>query len=284
MLVHVVAGRNTNNVTENNNEGSHLRAFSIVQKEIKTISIIGSGNVAHHLSKALVGECKILSIYSRNHETGFALAEEHFTFFAETLEDLIPADLFLICVNDDSISDIVARLPKDQRIAYTSGAVGLADLPAHSDLGVIYPLQSFSKDQEVNIYRVPFFIEARNNIFAQELFDVAWKLSRTVVFASSEDRKNLHVAAVMVNNFVNHIYALAEDFLRDKKMEFKYLKPLIEETTRKILENTAEENQTGPARRKDVNTIEKHLALTKGEVQDIYRVLSESILKRYQHD
>lgn len=261
-----------------------MRAFSIVLKEIKTISIIGSGNVAHHLSRALVGECKILSIHSRNQETGFELAEEHFTFFAESIEDLIPADLFLICVSDDSIAGLIDRLPKDQKVAYTSGAVGLTELPAHSDLGVLYPLQTFSKEQNVDLDSVPFFIEARNTDFAQELFDLAWKLSRTVVYASSEDRKNLHVAAVMVNNFVNHIYALAEDFLRDKKMEFKYLKPLIEETTRKILENSAEENQTGPARRGDTKTIQKHLSLTEGEVKDIYQILSESIINRYKHD
>lgn len=252
--------------------------------EIKTISIIGSGNVATHLSRALVGTCKILSIHSRNHETGFALAEEHFTFFAETLDDLIPADLFLICVNDDAIPDLILQLPKEQNVAYTSGAVGLSDLPSRSNLGVIYPLQSFSKDQEVDIYKVPFFIEARNNDFAQDLFDLAWKLSRTVVFASSEDRKNLHVAAVMVNNFVNHLYALADDFLKDKKMEFKYLLPLIEETTQKIIRHTAEENQTGPARRGDIKTIDKHLSLTEGEVKSVYQLLSESILNRYKND
>jgi predicted short-subunit dehydrogenase-like oxidoreductase (DUF2520 family) len=249
---------------------------------IKSISIIGSGNVAHHLGKAFAGHIQLNSVYSRNPISAKKLAEDLNVLYVDEISDIIPSDLILICVNDDEIDNVLSQLPISQSVAYTSGSVDLLELSKRPNLGVLYPLQTFSINREVNLFEVPFFIEATNEVFAQELFDLAWLLSRKVVFANSHDRKNLHVAAVMVNNFVNHINFLAEDYLKINSLDFDYLKPLIKETAMKIQTTSPFAAQTGPAVRNDQKTIETHLNLLSEDTKEIYKLLSKSITKHHK--
>jgi predicted short-subunit dehydrogenase-like oxidoreductase (DUF2520 family) len=249
---------------------------------IKSISIIGSGNVAYHLGKAFSGVVKINAVYSRNKITASELANELFVFHAEKIDDLIPSDIVLVCVSDDEISEVIMQLPVGQAIVYTSGSVGLHELPNHFNIGVLYPLQTFSKFRSVDLFEVPFFIEGNDEIFAQKIFDLAWKLSRKVIFANSEDRKNLHLAAVMVNNFTNHITYLSQQFLKGKSLEWEYLKPLILETAKKVQTENPFDAQTGPAMRGDQRTIEKHLNMLDDELKTIYSILSDSITHHHK--
>jgi predicted short-subunit dehydrogenase-like oxidoreductase (DUF2520 family) len=249
---------------------------------IKTISIIGSGNVAHHLGHAFSGTVKVRSVYSRNATENHKFATELFAFCADRIEDIIHSDLVLVCVNDDSINEIINQLPRDQAVAYTSGSVLMSELDRKENIGVIYPLQTFSKDVPVDLFHVPFFIEASDEPMAQDLFELAWIVSRKVIFANSEDRRNLHLAAVMVNNFTNHIHTLAADFLKSKSLEFDFLKPLIAETSKKLQSGQPVDLQTGPAKRNDIHTIKTHLNMLEGETKAIYHLLSESILKKHQ--
>ncbi len=251
-------------------------------RDIKSISIIGSGNVAFHLGKAFSGLVKINAVYSRNKISGHQLANELFVFHAENLEDLIPSDVFLVCVSDDEITNVIEQLNPDQAIIYTSGSVGLSELPKRVNLGVLYPLQTFSKSRSIDLFEVPFFIEGTNEPFAQAIFDLAWKLSRKVIFANSNDRKNLHLAAVMVNNFTNHIDYLAQQFLKSKSLEWDFLKPLISETAKKIQIELPFDAQTGPAVRGDSKIIEKQMAMLDPETKEIYALLSESIAKHHK--
>lgn len=251
-------------------------------KDIKSISIIGSGNVAHHLGKAFSGLVKINAVYSRNKVSAQELADELFVFHAEELSDLIPSDIFLVCISDDEISNVIDQINSEQSIVYTSGSVGFSELQQRNNLGVLYPLQTFSKSRSVDLFEVPFFIEATNEPFAQAIFDLAWKLSRKVVFANSVDRKNLHLAGVLVNNFTNHIDFLAQQFLKSKSLEWDFLKPLILETAKKLQSETPFKSQTGPALRGDSTTIEKHMNMLDDETKEIYSLLSESISKHHR--
>jgi len=140
--------------------------------EIKTISIIGSGNVAHHLGKAFANHVTIVSVHSRNVETGSKLAEELDGYFAEEIESILPADLYLVCVSDDEVNTVISQLPEDASIAYSSGSVSMRDIDKKKNLGVIYPLQTFSKEREIDLFQVPFFIEATSEVFGQQLFDL----------------------------------------------------------------------------------------------------------------
>lgn len=249
---------------------------------IQHIGIIGSGNVAWHLTHHLKSEGLTIDwIHSRNEETGKELANSVGSPFISTLGNQ-NCDLALICVNDDSIQSILTKLPDNIQLAYTSGTKPLSELSIENKkIGVFYPLQTFSKEKSINLFEVPFFIEAADSTFAQQLFDLAWKLSRTVQFASSEERKHLHLAAVLVNNFSNHLFYLAQEYLNHHNLDWNNLRPLINETVSKLDSLSPFDAQTGPARRNDQATIDTQLNLLTGEQKELYRLFTESILKTY---
>ncbi len=247
------------------------------------IAIVGSGNVAFHLAQGLKdSNHQIAYILGRNELIGRALSTHvSADFFLEVPDQEV--DLVLICVNDDNIKDVIAKFPFQQRIAYTSGTVNLSDLEKElpHEIGVFYPLQSFSKERDVNLFEVPFLIEAKEDDFAKLLFDLAWSLSRSVQYCSSEQRKLYHVAAVFVNNFTNHLLFLGQDFIEKKDLNFDILYPLIQETIQKAMSLSPFEAQTGPARRKDLNTLASQKTLLDTNQKEIYEILSKSILKTY---
>lgn len=252
-----------------------------MSKVIQHIGIIGSGNVAWHLAHHLttVG-ISIDWIYSRNQATGIQLS----TSVNAEFEHEIPSkevDLILICVNDDAIQSILTKLPDGSKVAYTSGTKPLNDLQFNGGLGVFYPLQTFSKERKIDLKEVPFFIESTTSTFAQSLFDLAWKISNNVQFASSEDRKQLHLAAVMVNNFSNHLVHLAKTYLDEKGLNWEHLKPLIAETASKLATISPYDAQTGPARRGDQLTIEKQLLMLEGDTKILYELITKSIQSTY---
>lgn len=253
--------------------------------ELQKIGIIGSGNVAFHLASAfLENNCTIEWVYSRNEATGSELANKCDTKFIDSLNNISEVDLVLVCIKDDGINVVLNQLPSNINIAYTSGTFGLYDSQAsHQNLGVFYPLQTFKKESKVDIFEVPFLIEAKNDYFKQQLFDLAWKLSKNVHFTTSEMRMHLHLAAVMLNNFANHLAVLAKQHLDAHNLNWELLYPLIKETNKKILEGQPEKTQTGPAIRGDYSSIEKHLNALEGDVNSVYKSLTNSILNLYGH-
>jgi len=253
-----------------------------MQIPIQTIAIIGAGNIATHLGRALADAgCQILSVTARTVVSAKQLADSLGANVISEISNIPQVDLVLICVSDDEIGNVAAQIPAGYAVAYTSGSVELSTLAARENLGVWYPLQTFSKDQELSLFEVPFFIEARNIDFAQSLFDLAWKISRKVYFADSETRKQLHVGAVMVNNFTNHLAYLAAAHFEKHALDFAHLQPLLQETVAKLLHTTPFDAQTGPARRNDQQTIVAHLALLEGRTREIYAAISESIQHTY---
>lgn len=246
---------------------------------IQHITLIGAGNVASQLGKHLIKKnITITGVYNRTPEKGRILAQELNSSFIENLT-FIPknTDLVLICIADGAISEIINQIPAGFNIAYTSGSIQLENLPKRTNLGVFYPLQTFTKNKAIDLSKVPFFIESKQPELSESLFNLAKKISSHVYFASSEERFHLHIAAVMVNNFVNHLYTLASDYLASKQLNFDYLLPLIEETTSKLKSASPVEAQTGPAKRNDQAVIEKHLKELQGATKEIYALISKSI-------
>ena len=253
-------------------------------KGITSIAIIGTGNVAFHLGKAFYDKgIAIKEVFSRNIELATELADSLKSIVAPNLNDL-RSDLILICTSDDAIESIVSQLPKDSKIAYTSGAVSLEKFKGFKDIGVFYPLQTFSKEREINLFEVPFLIEGSNSFFSQELFDLAWILSRNVTFASSEQRKKYHLAAVFVNNFTNHLFHQAKKYVEHEELNWDYLKPLMKETVAKMLISNPYDVQTGPAKRNDLETLRMHSEMLSGMTKEIYELLSKSIINTYNQN
>jgi predicted short-subunit dehydrogenase-like oxidoreductase (DUF2520 family) len=245
------------------------------------ISIIGSGNVGHHLAKELskVG-IEITHVSGHNAQSDLELANEIGAGVC-TIENLPKDQLAIVCVRDEAISKVLNELDESIPAAYTSGSIQINNLPKRKYLGVFYPLQTFTKDSEVKISEVPFFIEATNTDFSNRLMKLALTISDNVNLASSTERKNMHVAAVMVNNFTNHILHQAKTYSDDHNIDFKHFLPLLYETVNKLKSDTPFNAQTGPARRGDQETIEDHLSSLEGQSQEIYKLITESIKNTY---
>lgn len=250
---------------------------------VKEITLIGSGNVAWHLCQTLSGLDYNVRLFARN----IAAAQEfQQTFDVQLIEkpEDIQNQLVLVCVSDSGIVPVLSLLDKSNRVACTSGTTELQTLPARENLGIFYPLQTFSKERKLDLFEVPFFIEANNTYFAQELFDLAWQLSHKVQFADSARRKELHLAAVISNNFTNFLFTLAKKYLEEKQSDWKLLEPLIRETAAKALDLGPEKAQTGPAKRNDRNTLAQHLDMLDGPQKEVYLLLSNAILEHYNHE
>jgi predicted short-subunit dehydrogenase-like oxidoreductase (DUF2520 family) len=248
------------------------------------VTFIGSGNVATHMAVALKAAGALIDqIWSRNIEHAAALAN---VVGARPVSDLsevdTDADLLVIAVKDDVIAEVCGTLKGVRAlVVHTSGATGLDVLSAFENYGVLYPLQTFSKNRPIDFTKVPLFIEANTPQVLDELKVIASRLSPLVYEVTSDQRSTLHLSAVFACNFVNHLYALGNQVLQDNSLDFKMLRPLILETAEKVQHDLPMNVQTGPAVRDDQQTILKHLELLNGKphLQEIYQSLSKSIKK-----
>lgn len=243
------------------------------------ITLIGSGNVAQHLIKAFAKSevVEIVQVFSRKKETLASLID--FDKIVNDYESLKEADLYIIAVSDKAISEVSKQLPFQNRVVvHTSGAASLDVLDPKNRKGVFYPLQTFSKNKEIDFSIIPMCLEAENTFDFRVLETVAKSISNAVFAINSDQRKALHVAAVFVNNFTNHLYQIGQEICDEHKVPFEVLKPLIQETAEKINTLTPIDAQTGPAKRHDSITIDAHLEYLSNENQkNIYKILTQSI-------
>lgn len=247
------------------------------------IVIIGSGNVASVLGRKFreAGH-KILQVYSRNASAASKLAYEWDTDSTNYISLINKnADLYIIAVPDNAIATLAAELRFPGKIVvHTAASVPKEILSAISaQYGVFYPLQSLTKEMNL-LPEIPIFFEGSDEITSKKLEALARSISPdNITEAGEEARLKLHVAAVVVNNFVNHLYVLAEEYCKREGLDFRQLIPLINETAFKVKDKSPSECQTGPAIRHDSDTIHKHLELLKNHprLKNIYILMTESI-------
>jgi predicted short-subunit dehydrogenase-like oxidoreductase (DUF2520 family) len=247
------------------------------------VSIIGSGNVAQHLIQAfqnkivLDSQIELVQVFARNKKSLTHLLDSN--RITSDYTQLQAADVYIIAVSDDAIAEVSSQLPfENQLVVHTSGTVPLSTLENKNRRGVFYPLQTFSKDKAVNFKTIPICLEAENEKDLQTLNQIASTISDAVYQINSEQRKALHVAAVFVNNFVNHLYQMGSEICDNNNVPFDVLKPLIQETANKIVSLSPKEAQTGPAKRNDRTTIEAQQQFLTDENQStIYTILTQSI-------
>ena len=254
------------------------------------ISFIGAGNVAWHLAQAFDrNQQPIEEVYSRSHKSADQLCAR--LYHAKPKTDLdfsdSKADIFMIATPDDAIEEImqIAKFPISSTVVHTSGTKSLAVLNSHTqigNIGVFYPLQTFSKSKVVDFKKTPICIEANSTETEQQLEKLAFSICENVCFYNSEDRKVLHLAAVFACNFTNHLLTLSKQLVEKEGLDFAVLKPLIEETIAKAITHGPEKSQTGPAARNDQKTIAHHLDILANneELSTIYATITESILDR----
>ena len=245
-----------------------------------SISIVGSGNVAQHLIKVIsktIG-LELVQVVVRESQSISNLVST--TKICSNYNEIKSADVFIIAVSDDAIAAVSSKLPfQNQLVVHTSGTVSVSDLDSKNRKGVFYPLQTFSKNKEVDFKTIPICLETQVDSDYKVLEKVAQLLSNKVYKINSEQRKALHISAVFVCNFTNHLYKLGNDICDQNQISFEILKPLIQETANKIEFLSPQEAQTGPAKREDIQTINKHLSFLSDQNQkDIYKSLTKSII------
>ncbi|TYP96723.1 putative short-subunit dehydrogenase-like oxidoreductase (DUF2520 family) [Tenacibaculum adriaticum] len=243
-----------------------------------SVVIIGNGNVAYHITKAFLkaDNVDVKQVYARSiNKIAYLKNSVSITNKLELLKD---ADVYIISVSDDAIPEVSSMITnKKALVVHTSGSVSLNLLQNKGRKGVFYLLQSFSKSKEVNFEKIPFCLEAKNKKDLALLEELALTIGKKIYHINSQQRQQLHVAAVFVNNFVNHMYKIGNDICDEYNVPFEVLHPLIMETATKIDFLSPKEAQTGPAIRNDQKTIKNHLDLLNENQQEIYKLLTQSI-------
>jgi predicted short-subunit dehydrogenase-like oxidoreductase (DUF2520 family) len=247
------------------------------------IGVIGTGNVATALAKEICSQkaltlVQILGRHQNKLPKGLIDVP-----FSNQFNALPTCDVVLIAVSDHSIQEVSNQLPlTDAIVAHTSGASSMDLLSNHKHHGVVYPLQTFSKEQQqLNWSEIPILWEGNNKQVNEKLETLSKLLSPLATQIDEKQRLSMHLAAVVVNNFTNHLYAEAYRFCKSKHVNFELLVPLIEETTRKIKQLDPRESQTGPAARGDTQTIQRHMAIPMTEeLSDIYSLFTSQLLKQ----
>lgn len=261
-------------------------------EEKKRISIvfIGAGNLAVNLAQALYEKgAEIVQIYSRTEESARQLAERMNAAWVTDLKEVIAnASLYIVSLKDSAFVELLPQIVagKDGALfVHTAGSIPMDIWEGKtSRYGVLYPMQTFSKQRAVDFKKIPFFIESAKKEDTELLKSIASLLSDKILEADSRQRRSLHLAAVFACNFTNHMYVLAADLLDRYGLPFEVMLPLIDETASKVHQLPPLKAQTGPAIRYDENVINKHLEMLTDDpaVKEIYQMLSESIHQRSQ--
>lgn len=255
------------------------------------ISFIGAGNVAWHLAPALENAGHVVKeVYSKSGQSAKKLVGKLYDADLVDSLDFSESDsqLFIIAIPDDSIEQVAAQLtlPDQSILVHTSGAKPLGILPAQiaSATGVFYPLQTFSKERNITFKEVPFLLESNNKEALGILKQLAQSISKNVQLVNSERRAQLHVAAVFACNFSNYMMTIAEDLLNRAELDFDLIRPLIAETVEKSLLLKPSNAQTGPAKRGDLETLDKHVEILAKHpaYSEIYTIISQHLLDSNQ--
>lgn len=251
------------------------------------VSIIGAGNLATRVALELHNKgVDIIQVYSRTVTSALTLARLVGCMYSTNPEKITQdADIYLISVSDMAFSEVLSKINfNDKLVAHTAGSIPMEELAKYSkNYGVFYPLQTFSKFRDVSFSKIPFCIEANTPENEARLCELASVISHDVRTVTSEQRKQLHLAAVFACNFVNHMYSLAYEVIQEKGLNFDILLPIIAETASKVKHMTPRAAQTGPAVRRDKNIINEHLSMIKdAKLRKLYSAISDSIYEYHK--
>ncbi len=248
---------------------------------IQNIVLIGSGKLATQLGSYLMKKgFNIRQVYSRTLENAESLADQLNAYATSTYSEIQKdADLYIVAVADAVLLTVIEQMPKVKGIVvHTAGSMSMDLLIRFNKYGILYPFQTFSKEREVDFAVIPILLEANNEDVEKDLEQLSKKVSDTVMVCDSNQRQQIHLAAVFACNFTNHMYAIADGILAKNNISFDVMKPLIQETALKTDSLKPIKAQTGPAVRGDKNVIDKHLTMLNGD--DELHVLYSKITRR----
>ena len=248
--------------------------------------LVGAGNMATAIAVAMAKAGNVpVAVWSRTAESAQMLAERVGTEWYCDIEALPQADVVVISIVDSALREIASKVAAkypNAIILHTAGSVPMSALHecGAKKYGVLYPMQTVNKNSVVSLEDVTVFVEACDDAVAEEINALARTISNKVVYATSEQRCYLHVAAVFACNFSNAVYNMAAELLEKNGLPFEAMLPLIDEAARKVHRMSPTEAQTGPARRGDENVMKAHKAMLDDELAAIYSLLSDYIKRR----
>lgn len=256
-----------------------------------SISFIGAGNLAWHLAPAFDNSgYAVKEVFSPNPKHAEDLTERLYQAEVKATLDFSTSDsrIFIVAVSDNAIKQVAQEiiLPDQTLLIHTSGSVPMEELSyaAASASGVFYPLQTFTKNRKADFKSLPIFVEADDPDAEELLFEMGRALGGNIQKMNSEQRAKLHLAAVFASNFTNHMLTLASQLTEQNDIRFDWLKPLIRETIEKSLSLGPLHAQTGPAKRGDLEILDKHTEQLKDNetVAEIYKLISQHIIDTHQ--
>jgi predicted short-subunit dehydrogenase-like oxidoreductase (DUF2520 family) len=251
------------------------------------ISFAGAGRVGSALCKELYhAGFSIDLIVSESENNGMVLAESCNAHWSNYSVFPDSTNIVIVAVPDHRLKEVLDKIEcfPETLVAHTAGSFGLDIFPEKiKKKGVFYPLQTFSKERKIIFKELPLLLESSDMKSSLILESLAESIGGKVHFVDAEHRKILHLAAVFVNNFTNHMLTLGKEISIKAGIPFEIFHPLITETISKAIDYGPENSQTGPAIRNDQNTIKKHLELLSfsPELQKIYNEMTNSIIKYY---
>lgn len=248
------------------------------------VVVLGAGNVGTHLCNVFEMSDKVLLLQNYNRK-GHPVLNSNVPV-TNQLSNIASADVYIVTYNDNALMEVSSELKKlNGLVVHTSGATPMNVLEYLDNYGVFYPLQSFNKAVPVEFSGIPITVEANNEYNINLLLSLARSISKEVYQINSKQRNALHVAAVFANNFSNFMYTQAESICNDFSIDFQILRPLIQETIKKIKVTSPKDIQTGPAIRRDSKTIERHINTIENNPQkELYTVLTKAIQEHYEMD
>ncbi|NLB86159.1 MAG: DUF2520 domain-containing protein [Bacteroidales bacterium] len=258
---------------------------------INKIVILGSGNLAFHLCKALsMAGIEISQIFSRNLETASQLADMAGCTFTNEINKIdTSADTFLFAMTDEANLKIIKQLKPypDKIMLHTAGSLSMNVFEGKTEnYGVFYPFQTFSKNAKLDFSEVPLCLEASNKQTLNKLIKLSEKLRCKYYIINEAQRKVIHISGVFACNFMNHCISLGENILEENKIDKNILKALLKQSFEKLITNGAFASQTGPAVRQDYETMDKQIQFLKTNktLLEIYKLMSQSIEETHFRD
>ena len=257
----------------------------MVKSNCRTV-LVGAGNMATAIAVAMAKAGNVpVAVWSRTAESAQMLAERVGTEWCSDIEALPQADVVIISIVDSALQEVATKVAAkypDAIILHTAGSVPMSALRecGAKRYGVLYPMQTVNKNNVVPLDDVTTFVEGCDEAVAAQVETLARTISNKVVYATSEQRCYLHVAAVFACNFPNAVYNMAAELLEKHGLPFEAMLPLIDEAARKVHRMSPTEAQTGPARRGDENVMNAHKAMLDDELANIYEALSNYIMTR----
>ena len=244
-------------------------------------SIIGSGNIAHYFGERCIAAGHFITeVISTNEISGKQLADKLNTQFLSDYNES-KSDTFLLAIPDDAIRALATSdFFREKKVIHTSGNIGLKEIESMSEfIACLWPIFSIQKEKLPTRNDVPFVMQSSNQPIRKKAVSLAKCITNNVTEATDEQKSILHLSAVLVNNFTNHLFAQSEKLLAKNDLDFEVLLPIIQNTVEKLAHSKPKALQTGPARRGDTSTMNTHLQILKEnqQLQEIYGLLSAAI-------